>query len=94
MVRYILRLFTIALQMEMRRFLRTAGLSGFNMTVVTLALLVLLWPVAKWRVSCGYELPSPLSVAWQLVLCILILEVGFYYMHRFVGCIVSPEARS
>ena len=81
------------LQMEWRRYLRTAGLSVFNMTVVTVAHTASLWPIARWRVSCGYELPAPLSVAWQLVVCVLILEVGFYYMHRFVRCIVYQRLR-
>lgn len=69
-------------QMDYGRYLHTACLAVFNMTAVTLAETASLWPLAKWRIQYGYELPTMLTTMWHMVLFVGIQEIGFYYMHR------------
>ena len=79
---YIIRLQLDCSQMDCGRYLCTACLAMFNMTAVTLAETVSLWPLAKWRIQFGYELPTVLTTMWHIVLFAGIHEIGFYYTHR------------
>ena len=68
--------------MSCQKYLWTATVATFNMTVVTLANLLAMWPLARRRMSFGYELPTPLQIMFYLLVCVMINEIGFYYLHR------------
>ena len=55
----------------------------FNSTIVSLVFQLSVYPLFVWRgAPCGYELPSFLTVVWQLFVCAVVVEIGFYYTHK------------
>ncbi len=74
-----------SLQMNWGVFCQTMGVAGFNMTVVTLLHTMALWPLARQRIRFETaELPDPLAIVQHLVVCLIVVEAGFYYQHRLV----------
>lgn len=72
--------------MELEKYLQATLLSTFNMTVVVLLGLTLVWHgVAKTRMQLHPSMmPTAWRAAWDILLCIAINEIGFYYLHRYV----------
>ena len=57
----------------------------FNQIVVGGAISLVLHPVYSWRgCSFGPELPSFQRALFEIAICILVEEVGFYYSHRLL----------
>lgn len=74
---------SLCVQMDWRKYGQTMAVAVFNMTVVTLLETLTLWPLARRRMSFGTaELPGPLPTVQHLIVCLIVIEVGFYYLHR------------
>lgn len=75
-----------SLQMGMRKYLWTMVVAMFNMTVVTLATQYIIWHVlAKRRMQFHpSEMPNVWKALLDITLCIIITDILFYYLHRYL----------
>lgn len=56
----------------------------FNALVTSFLFQLAIYPLVAWRgMSCDYELPSFRSVVWDSFLYLVVVEIGFYYSHRY-----------
>ncbi len=61
------------------------AVAGFNMTVVNLLHTLSLWPLARQRMTFGTtEIPGLFTTAQHLIISLIVVEPGFYYLHRSV----------
>ena len=59
-------------------------LIALNLFIVAPLFNLAVYPLTVRRgVECGYELPSFLTMVWQLFCCVAVEEISFYYCHRF-----------
>ena len=71
------------MQVNWDRYKQTVRLVAFNLAVVNLICTVTTYPLVLWRGNqCGYELPAFTTTIWHLLVCIIMEEIGFYYIHR------------
>jgi len=61
---------------------KALGLTTFNATVVSALAQICMYPINKHTISCSIELPSLGKVLWDLAVCLLVIEILFYYIHR------------
>ncbi len=63
---------------------KTLRKSLFNITVINFLYSACTYPLVVWRgMPRGYEgLPTFPSLIWQLLVCMVVDEVGLYYVHR------------
>ncbi|XP_064405935.1 fatty acid hydroxylase domain-containing protein 2-like isoform X2 [Halichondria panicea] len=61
---------------------KTLTLTAFNAVVVSFIVQVMMYPLAVRTISCSLSLPSLPKVVWDFVVCLLVIEVLFYYAHR------------
>ena len=55
-----------------------------NVLIVSPIFLATIYPLTKWRnMSYGNDLPSLSAVVRDVVVGVLLLEVTFYYGHRY-----------
>ena len=55
----------------------------FNALVTSAVFQLSIYPLIVLRgMSCGYELPAFRRVVWDLFICLVAVEIGFYYSHR------------
>lgn len=56
----------------------------FNALVTNTVFQLTVYPLMVWRgMPCGYELPSFGRVIWDAFICLVVVEIGFYYSHRY-----------
>ena len=73
-------------QVNWQMYKKTLNRVLFNALVTSAIFQLTTYPLAVWRgMPCGYELPSFPVVLWDLFLCLVVVEICFYYSHR---CIV------
>lgn len=62
--------------------------SMINLTVITLLFQQVTYPlIVLSGVDFGPELPSLPTTIWHLFISIIVVEIGFYYSHRYIGII-------
>ena len=72
------------LQINWEVYKKTLRRTLFNSLVTSLFFQLSIYPFVHWRgIDCGYELPSFPTVLWHLFLYLVIVEIGFYYTHRY-----------
>ena len=72
------------LQINWEVYKKTLRRTLFNSLVTSLFFQLSIYPFVRWRgIDCGYELPSFPTVLWHLFLYLVIVEIGFYYTHRY-----------
>lgn len=70
-------------QVNWQMYKKTLRRVLFNSLVTSTVFQLTSYPLVVWRgMSCGYELPSLPTVIWDLFLCLIVVEIGFYYSHR------------
>lgn len=74
----------VCVQVNLYVYLKTLKRSLFNIVVTSCALSVVMYPIGMWRgVQAGYDgLPTFPSVIQDLLVCVVVVEFGFYYLHR------------
>lgn len=76
-------LFPFLSQVNWQMYKKTLRRVLFNSLVTSTVFQLATYPLVTWRgMSCGYELPSLPAVIWDLFLCLIVVEIGFYYSHR------------
>jgi len=74
----------IIVQINWKVYKKTLQRSLFNALVTSLIFQLSIHPLVYWRgIDCGYELPSFPTTLWHLFLCVVVVEIGFYYSHRY-----------
>ena len=77
-------------QVSSRRYWKTLGMVLVNVLIVSPVFLATIYPITKWRnMSYGRNLPSLSVIARDLVVGVLLLEVTFYYGHRYEFLVVT-----
>ena len=80
--------------MGLRKYLWTATVATFNMTVVVVAVLLVVWHAGKYRMKFHpSEMPTVWRALWEIVLCILYHDVAFYYFHRLCNELPNSTKR-
>ena len=70
-------------QVNWETYKKTMKRSMFNATVITLLFQQATYPLVVWRgLDFGVELPSLPTVIWHLFICMVVIEIAFYYSHR------------
>lgn len=71
-------------QMDTRRYADAVFVSTFNMTVIVVATLLVIWhTVAKDRMLFRpSELPTLWKATTDFIFCAIFDDIGFYYLHR------------
>ena len=71
-------------QVNWETYWKTTKVSLFNVAVVSVIFQHVTYPLVVWlKVDIGPELPSLATVVWQLFVSVVVVEVGFYYFHRY-----------
>lgn len=61
---------------------KTLKLTCFNGVVTSSLFQLAIYPLSALRISCALPLPSFTKVLWDLAVCVVAVEILFYYMHR------------
>ena len=73
--------------MNWETYKKTVKGTMFNATIMTLIFQQISYPLVKWRGNdFGPELPSLPTAVWNLFVCAVVVEIGFYYTHRYHVC--------
>ena len=71
-------------QVSSHRYWQTVGMVLVNLLIVSPVFFASIYPLTKWRnMSYGSDLPPWPVVARDVVVGVLLLEVTFYYGHRY-----------
>ncbi|XP_077984820.1 fatty acid hydroxylase domain-containing protein 2-like [Glandiceps talaboti] len=71
--------------LDLSKLWKAIQLITLNTFLVSFPSFVGWYYVARWRgCSCGYDVPTPWQIFRDLVICLVVEEIGFFYTHRLL----------
>ena len=72
-------------QVNWETYKKAVKVSMFNAIVVSAIFQHITYPLVVWRdLDYGLVLPSFTTTLWHLFIFMIVVEVGFYYSHRYI----------
>lgn len=69
-------------QVNWSTYRKTIKVTFFNGVVTANLFQLAMYPLSAMRVSCTLPLPPVTKVIWDLLICVIAVEILFYYTHR------------